>query len=577
MIEDTLMHHIDVLPDYLKSYEVLQQHIRAHLNESSTTEKGERFARFVQRLIPQTELGVLFQFPELNSKKSHDGGIDLFAQSRDGDRKLFIQSKLWVDRVETIDSVLSKFQAFTVNDTERQPTLFDTHNETQHFLLITLSPLDGLLEKYQSSHFSSVKFYHQCMKENRIHFIGGYQVLTLLRAAYSKIHQIPTNMVINFDTPFIYKDNVYVGILSNKQIKELYTNFGDALFFENVRDFIGVQESLEDRGRTTPNLEIIKTVKHDPVKLLSRNNGIVFGAEKVKVGENDQQLVLHNGSLVNGCQTTMCVVEYADEPCFVLVKIVETHNAWDVTRAANYQTSVPDIDLELARYLRPQLVKRAATNLGIQIDDFDRSAFQIIDEIYDRRIAYSETRLFYIGLFSRTPNNVFAANYTELMKELIAGIYESGMAEEHIFEVLFSLQRVARKSLEEAKQIFAHPSYSNLFERLYRETSLAYRCFLGILAVCGVVDMDISAREADIAKEVERMKSFLGSVHAVLIDDPIRFEKFHKLTIKIWMQDLLTDDNDTKILRDMNKSSKRMSFTNMFRKLRMEADLDSGL
>ena len=245
-----------------------------------------------------------------------------------------------------------------------------------------------------------------------------------------------------------------------------------------MRDFLGVQTGVEKMGRTTPNLEIIKTIKNDHEKMLSRNNGIVIGAAQVNQGSDEKQLILKSGSVVNGCQTTMCLVEYSEKPSFVVVKIVQTSNAWDITKSANYQTAVPDIDLELARYLRPQLVKRAAENFGVQLKDTERSVFQLIDEIYDRKVAYSETRLLYIGLFSRTPNNVFASNYTELFQELIVGLYKSHVQEEEIFELLFLLQGISQESLNEAKAIFSNPSYSHFFERIYKEDSLSYKSFL---------------------------------------------------------------------------------------------------
>jgi hypothetical protein len=61
-------------------------------------------------LVPQSEVGTGFEMPELNSKLSNDGGIDLIAKDKKTDRTLYIQSKLYVDRAEAIDSVLSKFQ-----------------------------------------------------------------------------------------------------------------------------------------------------------------------------------------------------------------------------------------------------------------------------------------------------------------------------------------------------------------------------------------------------------------------------------------------------------------------------------
>ena len=113
-----------------------------------------------------------------------------------------------------------------------------------------------------------------------------------------------------------------------------------------------------------------------------------------------------------------------------------------------------------------------------------------------------------------------------------------------------------------------------MFERLYSEDSLSYRCLLSILALCGAVNIDISDRRPDPVAEQERVKDFLKQARSILITDKERFSKFHKLAVKIWMQDMLTDEDDTKVRRDMYVSSKRLNFTNLFRKLCMEADLD---
>ena len=228
--------------------------------------------------------------------------------------------------------------------------------------------------------------------------------------------------------------------------------------------------------------------------------------------------------------------------------------------------------------MRPQLVKRAAENFGVQLKDIERSAFQLIDEIYERKVAYSETRLLYIGLFSRTPNNVFASNYTELLQDLIVALYKNQVQEEEIFELLFLLQSISQESLIESKTIFSNPSYSSFFERLYKEDSLSYRSFLTILALCGTINTSITERESDISKEVVRVRKFIDDASKALKNKQDSFKKFHKLAVKLWMQDLLDDDEDeAKVRRDMYLSSKRMNFNNMFRKLCIEADLDQSL
>jgi hypothetical protein len=565
------------LPGYLTSFDQLQQHFRAQLEGLSTTEKGNKFARFVQRLLPQTEIGSDFKLPELSGKVSGDEGVDLTAEGKDGKASLYIQSKLWVDRADLVDSVISKFQAFTTKKGPKQPKLFDPKSRSIHFLLATLSPISGIFKKYEEIEYGSKDFYRKCKEEHRIHFIDGHQILPILRATYNKLSQIPTELVLNFDTPYIFKSNVYIGVISNSELKGLYTKFGDALFFENVRDFLGVQRGSEKLGRTTPNNEIIKTITQYPEKMLSRNNGIVFGADKVQQGSSPNQLILNNGSVVNGCQTTMCLVEYSELPSSVLVKVVETSDSWDITKSANYQTAIPDIDLELARYLRPQLVKRAASNLGVQINGVEKSAFQLIDEIYNHKVAYQETRLLYIGLFSRSPNNVFASNYTELMQELISELFEQSSYEQEIFDTLFLLQGASQESLKEAQEIFKNQSYAGMFDRLYKDDSLPYRCFLSILALCGAISINIADRQSDLKKEYERTIDFLSNAKLLLKNQNSRFPKFHKLAVKIWMQDNLGDEDDAEIRRDMYIRTKRLNFTNMYRKICMEADLEMSI
>jgi hypothetical protein len=185
------------LPSYLDSFDLLQQHIRGQLEGLSTTEKGKRFARFVQRLIPQADAGAGFEMPELNSKLSNDGGVDLIGQDKNAGRTLYIQSKLYVDRADAIDSILSKFQAFKAGQNKNQLSLFDTDDVAAHFLLVTLSPLSGILDKYQKQQYSSKDFYDKCVDEKKIHFIDGYDILNLLKNTHSKLSQVPTNLTVN--------------------------------------------------------------------------------------------------------------------------------------------------------------------------------------------------------------------------------------------------------------------------------------------------------------------------------------------------------------------------------------------
>jgi len=444
---------------------------------------------------------------------------------------------------------------------------------TPHFLVITLSSLGRILKRYEEREFSSKDFYRQCVTERRLHFVDGPDILHVLQAAYRKISEIPTELVLNLETAAIRKDDVFFGIISSTELRGLHERFGDALFFENIRDFLGPAKGRPRSGRTTPNDEIIKTITTCPEKMLKRNNGIVFRADKVEMGESGSQLILSRGSVVNGCQTTMCLVEYAEEPCCVPVKVVQTDESWDIAKAANYQNSVFDIDLDLARSLRPQLAKRAATISGVQLDDGEKSAFQIIDEIYGQRVAYDETRLLFVGLFSRTPNNVFAANYTELMPDLIDSSYQKDPYGEKIFDLLFALQAASQEGLRKAEETFTDSSYAGLFKRYYSADSPTYRCFVSILAICGAMGMNIVERETDALRERKRMREFLDKAGDILENQREKFLRYYKIAVLTWMLEMGRGILDAEMQRDMHSRSRSINFKRAFGNLRAQADL----
>jgi hypothetical protein len=569
------------LPEYLASYDSLAQHFRAQFDGLATNEKGDKFATFGCRVIPQTEIGKEYNPPVLREKKTHDEGVDITASGKDGCSILYIQSRLWLDKAETLDSVISKFQNYwNTYHTEKAGSrfLFVLDEQPINFMLITLSRLDNIIKSYEKRSFASKEFYDKLKADKRIHFIDGSQILTILRGAYGKITELPTNLTLNLETEFINKDNVYIGIVSSKELRDLYTQFGDALFFENIRDFLGLSEFREKVGRTSPNQEIAKTILNHPETMLQKNNGIVFRAQKVEVGESPRQLILTRGSIVNGCQTTMCMVDSTVDQSFVLVKIVETEDSWAIAKAANFQNSIDFIDLELARNMRPQLAKRAAAFTGIRLIDGERSALQLLDDIYDRKIIYDETRLFYIGLFSKTPNNIFASNYTELMHDLIERFYKEDSYGEKTFQTLFALQAASQEGVKSAEERFIHPQYADLFKRLYSDNSLTYRCFIGILALCGAININIADRAPDPTAEYGRMVDFFSKALSLLENRKERFLRYYIMAVKTWMQEATpAEQEESEIRRDLYIKSKRFPFMGMYTKLCIEADMDTWL
>jgi hypothetical protein len=567
------------IPDFLRSYEALAQHFRGQLQGLPTTVMGDKFAQFVRQLIPQTDIGPDYETPELRAKKSNDEGVDLLAKSKADQSHLYVQAKLWLDRVENVDTIVSKFQAFShqrVSELTENQTVLQLDEKPISFMVVTLSPLSSIIDKYARSAMSSKTFYNDLVAKNQLKFVDGHDILRILRAAYIKTSELPTDLILNLELPPVQKDNVYLSIIASVEIQRVYSEFGDALFFENVRDFLGL--APERTGRTSPNQEIVKTIQDAPSKMLERNNGIVIRAEAVIAGDNPKQIVLTRGSIVNGCQTTMCIVENATNTCFIPIKIVQTSDSWDIAKAANYQNAVDSIDLDLARHLRPQLAKRIATAAGVQIKDGPSSAFQILETIYDRKVAYDETRLLYIGIFSKSPNNVFSGNYTELVTDLITKFYEKDPYGEGTFSTLFSLQSASQEGLVKAEETFTNPSYADKFKRFYRDDTPTYRSFISILALCAAVEMDITDRKIDTAEEYVRMRNFLQAARSIFDNRKERFIRLYVLAVKTWMQEVMpVEADDPTIQQKMNTNSKRANFTNMYRKLCMEADFDEWL
>src|ERR1019366_162062 len=179
------------------------------------------------------------------------------------------------------------------------------------------------------------------------------------------------------------------------------------------------------------------------------NNGLTFRATKVAL-KADGAAELSMAAIVNGCQTTMCLVHCApvSADCLVQVKVVKTPDAWDIAKAANYQNPVTRVDLDLARYLRPQLVRRVALTLGYAIEtDTSVSASSVLNTIYRTKVDYDELKVLVLGLFSRKPNNLFDGNYAELRGDILEKLYDQQSGDEAVFSVLLLLLKESRDAL----------------------------------------------------------------------------------------------------------------------------------
>jgi hypothetical protein len=392
---------------------------------------------------------------------------------------------------------------------------------------------------------------------------------------------LPTNIALTATNGWLTVNNIRLGTVRGSELVALYKEHGDSLFFENIRDFLGETSGREVPDRSTVNEEIIRTIQEAPTKLLERNNGITFRAASLESDpENKDTLILVQAGIVNGCQTTMCLVSCSSksDQCFVQVKVVATADAWDVAKAANYQNRVERIELDLAKYLRPQLVKKAATDLGYGVGQAtDTTAAGVIDTIYQNRVDYEEMKCLYLGLFSRKPNNLFEANYTELRGDVLEKLYLDPANESEIFSTLFLVLKESRQGLKKCESTFSGEEYASVFRRFFHEAKPRYRAYLAVLALCGSIRLNIADREADAVKEAERTRDFLRRTRTLLENESNIFHRRYLLSFQVLSDCALDAGDEGDVAQSMFQKVSKTAFTTLYLKLLTRIDGDRTL
>lgn len=581
-------------PPYLESYGSLLSHLENQfeglIGHEKADEKGDRFVEFTVRLVPHLEIAQRFERPRRNKKKTHDKGVDLIANSLDGSEVLLIQSKYSIPEVKEVDSIISKFQNY---DAERRGVpagaaktgdlfegLYETGAPVSHFMIVTTTDMKAILQKYERSQMASRAFYDKLKSSNRLHIIDGPSIFPILRDAYRKQHVLPTGLELNLARPFIHLQPVYVGIIAGSELKKLYNKYGNALFLENIREFLG-----QISGRISPsigqipvNKEIAKTLQDEPHKFLEKNNGITFRAAHVKV-TGEQTLLLDEASIVNGCQTTMSIVHNLRKESHVLVKIVEATNTWDIAEAANFQNEIKQLDLRLARYIRPQEIRGVAnkSNVAFKSPSEEASAFAMLDTFYQNEITYEEVRALFIGLFSKTPNNAIDTNYTKLHNQLIQQVFESNEDKEKTFDILFNIHKVTQEASKDVQRLYPDKDIAELFQRFWRRDDKPnYRVFLAILTACGCAQRNIY--DSNTMPTYETMMKFLSEVQSVIDKTPELFIRYYRNAFLVVAFEVVKPDSDPdKLVHTMFRSIDQSDFRNLYSRLKTLSRNDERL
>ena len=575
------------LPDFLESFENLTAHFDEHFGELGSNDRGDTFLDLALKIVSLTEEGQDFPTLQPSEKKSHDGGVDLFTAETSDGRILCAQSKYKIRGKEQFDSVISKFYDYetSLRPPGPQPTLWPQPDDVGNrvpvptFAIATSSKLEGIVTRYEQSTLASREFYRKLLSQKRLFIVDGPRILSLLQNLYKKTHLIPSNISLRSRNGWLTCGNVWFGTVAGTDLVDLYAQHGDSLFFENIRDFLGTTSGKVVTTRSTVNQEIIRTVSTEPDKMLARNNGITFRATDVGITDNLADLSM--AAIVNGCQTTMCLVHCApvSAECLVQVKIVGTTDAWDIAKAANYQNPVTRVDLDLARYLRPQLVRRAAMILGYAVEsEASASASSVLNTIYRTKVDYEELKLLVIGLFSRQPNNLFEGNYTELRGDILERLYDLKGGEEAVFAVLLMLLKESRDALRICETTYSGEEYALLFRRFYSDDKPRYRVYFTIAALAALLRDDLSDRSNDPDEEFERTNRFLARAREALENRSAEYHDAFLLTFQAiadWVLDIQVGKPESEIAQSMYNKISTTAFSSLFRKILMRLDADN--
>jgi hypothetical protein len=542
-----------VLPDYLASLTHLTQFFEGQFDGLDPRERGRRFARLVQRVVPLSEVGRPFGALEARPE-SHDGGVDLISETVNG-QQLCVQSKYRMSQKADLDSVISHFEDFDAklraDGDDPQASLFATDGgDKPTFILVTSSPLDGIRKKYEDSSLASVGFYRRLLDEGRLTIIDGEKLLTMFQRSFRRQFDPPSQLLLRSQTGWLPSpgERVLIGFVAAQDLVQLYNKYGDALFFENVREFLGI-ESTDDQ-RSAVNGQIVDTIRSQPERMAGRNNGITIGGVQARFyGDDRQLLVIDSAGIVNGCQTTMCLVHVAETDkldSHVVVKVVIDDDSWGVARAANHQNLVSLRDLDVARFVRPQLMRKVSADLGIGLYTATPPATtealeSMLDTIGDERVAYDDVRYVFFGLLCNKPNQLFRDNYDRLDASMLEALQAGGEdARMRLFRTLFEVVREGRRTMDRCEADAVEVS-GHLLSRLKDSKYFAY---ITILAMGGALETS-DFGHGSAGAGLSRLLEVIEQIGTLVENHPDRFgivfEEAYKIVVNRAL-DSWTDD-----------------------------------
>jgi hypothetical protein len=519
-------------PSFLASSEAFAAHLYEQFDDSTNQEKGDRFLDFAIALISLLDRWKHLPAPQPSKKKTHDKGVDFEAVSNDGTHRLCGQSKFRIRGVADIDEILSKFENYEkyvtseggpaqtgLNlDPDATDDVSPADEKLIEFVVVTPTSLEEILTRYERSSLSSRPYYDNLRTRDAITFLDRDAAFPVLRRIYRQNYVPEPEMCIEFSNDILTVGNVLISTVSGKTLGDLYRKHGSSLFFENIREFLGIPSKGKSDDYAV-NAEIIDTLTNAPGEMLSRNNGITVKAEAL-LEKGGRFVRASKCSIVNGCQTTMCVVHAgaAAADAQIVIKLVEGGDPWEIAKAANYQNRVSRLELELAEFLRPQLVRKAATDMGLAVapSEDDQTISNLLSAIYKGRVSYEFIRVLYLGIFSRTPKNIFNSNYSEVRIDILRN-FAAEEDEMRLLRVLFELMMASNNAIAATENRLEGTPYESHFKRFFDDARPKYQGILAIMTACACTGISLAKKEPGDEAAFQQMRVFVAELERILV------------------------------------------------------------
>lgn len=542
----------ETLPSYLRSAEDFRAYMEDQFDGLDTKAKGDYFAACAVEFLRKQAWSANFPNIRANPKASYELGRDIFSDADEDGAVLYGQAKYSPEGTDDLDTTLSKWMQAEAAESEvdGQGKLFGDERRVAAPTYVYASgrPLSATIARYESQrHRAARPFYDRLMSEGRFRYVDLDEIYNWIRNTHLRQNGMASNFSLNSSNGWITVGEVYLGVVDGKDVADLLDSNGESLFFENIRGWLG--------EHTAVNTTIAETVASAPDKFLERNNGITLRAESAKISDDQSQLIIARGNIINGCQTTMTIWQQREhlEGVKVQVKVIgtpATDEAWKIAESANFQNDVTLVELKLAQHLRPQKVRRHASEAGRVVSGYEPTDLErVLKTLGADESNYEFVRHLFMGLFSRKPTNLFADNYERLSEKRISEYYRlSEDAENILFGTLFVLIDHTERALAALSPVLSEV-HSSAFERIVQPSGVKYRAFIALLAASVFLQDDVAVLGNDASDEAVHLKRFLEKLSDRLAVEPETFVTSCKIAVQVVSDDSTRDNEDERSAR----------------------------